>query len=172
MLYAECSYNYFDAYMNTHIPTHAYVYTLYLRPMSIRGCIWHTCRTLPDVQDDQCQAAPNVLLPSACHFCACRARRGNSHLAKSRPYAGLSAGAEVARLPKWHVWCLLALVPVPLALPYCAARDSWSSRPHAAPLRRPIHVYIYIYIYIYTYLHQQHNLYTYPRDAGFQAQNL
>ena len=28
-------------------------------------------------------------------------------LAKSSPYAGSSAGAEVARLRKWHVWCLL-----------------------------------------------------------------
>ena len=31
-------------------------------------------------------------------------------LAKSGPYAGPSAGAEVARLRKWHVWCLRAMV--------------------------------------------------------------
>ena len=36
------------------------------------------------------QAAQNARLPRACHFCACRARRGNSHV-----------------LRKWHVWCLL-----------------------------------------------------------------
>ena len=37
-----------------------------------------------------------------------RARRGNSQcLAKSSPYAGPSAGTEVARLRRWHVWCLL-----------------------------------------------------------------
>ena len=43
-----------------------------------------------------------------CHFCACRARRGTwQRLAKSSPYACPSAGAEVARLLKWHVWCLL-----------------------------------------------------------------
>ena len=29
-------------------------------------------------------------------------------LAKSNTYAGPSAGAEVARLRKWHVWCPLA----------------------------------------------------------------
>ena len=41
-------------------------------------------------------------------ICACRAGRGNSQrLAKSSPYAGPSAGTEVARLRKWHVWCLL-----------------------------------------------------------------
>ena len=56
------------------------------------------------------RAAPNVRLPWTCHchFCACRARRGNSQrLAKSSPYAGPSAGAESARLWKWHGWCLL-----------------------------------------------------------------
>ena len=43
-------------------------------------------------------AAPNVPLPSTCHCCACRARRRNSqYLPKSSPYAGPSAGAEVAR---------------------------------------------------------------------------
>ena len=31
-------------------------------------------------------------------------------LARSSPYAGPSAGAEVARLRKWHVWCLRAKV--------------------------------------------------------------
>ena len=56
------------------------------------------------------QAAPNMLRSQTCHFCACRVRRGNSQrLAKSSPYAGFSAGAEVARLRKWHVWCLLEL---------------------------------------------------------------
>ena len=48
------------------------------------------------------QAAPNVLTTSAsitCHVCACETRRGNSQrLAKSSPYAGPSAGAEVALL--------------------------------------------------------------------------
>ena len=29
------------------------------------------------------------------------------NVAKSSPYAGPSAGTEVARLRKWHVWCLL-----------------------------------------------------------------
>ena len=53
------------------------------------------------------QAASIVRLPGTCHFCACRARRETSQcLAKSSPYAGPSAGAEVARLRKWHVWCL------------------------------------------------------------------
>ena len=34
---------------------------------------------------------------------------GNSQcLVKSSPYAGPSAGAEVARLRKWQVWCLRA----------------------------------------------------------------
>ena len=57
------------------------------------------------------QAAPNVRLPCTCHFCACRARRGNSQcLAKSSPYAGPSAGTEVARLRKRHVWYLLVLL--------------------------------------------------------------
>ena len=38
-------------------------------------------------------------LPQTCHFCACRAQRGNSQcLAKSSPYVGPSAGAEVARV--------------------------------------------------------------------------
>ena len=54
------------------------------------------------------QAAPKVRLPCTCHFCACRARRENPQcLAKSSPYAGPSAGTEVARLRKWHVWCIL-----------------------------------------------------------------
>ena len=43
-------------------------------------------------------------------------------------HAGLSAGAEVARLRKWHFWCL---------------------RDHAI-LYIYTHMYIYIYIYIYT----------------------
>ena len=44
---------------------------------------------------------PNVRLPRTRHLCACRARRGNSQrLAKSSPYAGPSAGTEVARLRK------------------------------------------------------------------------
>ena len=56
------------------------------------------------------QAAPNVRLPRTCHFCACRARRGSSQcLAKSSPYAGPSAGTEVARLRKWQAWYLLAV---------------------------------------------------------------
>ena len=51
----------------------------------------------------------SVLIPQTCHFCACRVRRGNSLcLAKSSRYAGPSAGAEVACLRKWHVWCLPA----------------------------------------------------------------
>ena len=51
-------------------------------------------------------------LPCTCHFCACRARRENPQcLAKSSPYAGPSAGTEVARLRKWHVWCLLVVYP-------------------------------------------------------------
>ena len=42
-----------------------------------------------------------------CHFCGCRVRRGDSQrLAKSSPYAGPSAGAEIACLRKWHVWSL------------------------------------------------------------------
>ena len=54
------------------------------------------------------RAAPPVRFPRTCHFCTCRARRGNSQrLAKSSPHAGPFAGAEVARLRKWHVWCLL-----------------------------------------------------------------
>ena len=57
------------------------------------------------------QAAPNVRLPRACHFCACRARRGNSRLAKSSLYAGPSAGTEVTRLRQWHVWSLPVLRP-------------------------------------------------------------
>ena len=53
------------------------------------------------------QAAPNMLLPRTRHFCTCRDRRGNSPcLAKSSPYAGPSAGAEVTRFGKWHAWCL------------------------------------------------------------------
>ena len=45
------------------------------------------------------QAAPNVRLRRTCHFCAFRARRGNAQcLVKSSPYAGPSAGTEVARL--------------------------------------------------------------------------
>ena len=52
--------------------------------------------------------APNVRLPRTCHFCACRARRGNSQRpAKSSPYAGASAGTEFARLRKRHVWRVL-----------------------------------------------------------------
>ena len=47
-------------------------------------------------------------LPGTWHFSACKARRGNSQsLAKSSPYAGPSAGAEVARLRKWRVRRLL-----------------------------------------------------------------
>ena len=39
------------------------------------------------------QAAPNVRLPRTRHFCARRARGGNSQrLAKSSPYAGPSVG--------------------------------------------------------------------------------
>ena len=39
-----------------------------------------------------------------CHFCGCRARRGDSRgLDKSSPYASPSRGAEVARLRKSHV---------------------------------------------------------------------
>ena len=30
------------------------------------------------------------------------------HMIQSSPYAGPSAGAEIACLRKWHVWCLLA----------------------------------------------------------------
>ena len=45
------------------------------------------------------QAAPNVRPPRTCHFCACRTWRINSQLlAKSSPYAGPSAGGEVARV--------------------------------------------------------------------------
>ena len=61
------------------------------------------------------QAAPNISmrLRWACHFCACRARRGNSQcLAKSSPYAGLSAGTEGARLWKWHVSRLLIIIVI------------------------------------------------------------
>ena len=72
---------------------------------------WENIRMyfLSQTTDTPFQAAPNVLLPQTCHFCACRARRGNSRsIAKSSPYAGPSAGAEVAHLWKWHVWCLRA----------------------------------------------------------------
>ena len=50
----------------------------------------------------------------ACYFCKhvtsahAEFGGGNSqYLAKSSPCAGPSAGAEVARLGKWRVWCLL-----------------------------------------------------------------
>ena len=46
-------------------------------------------------------------------------------LAKSSPYAGPSAGAEVARLRKWHVWCLLAF--------WCRDRE-----PEGRALGRPL----------------------------------
>ena len=65
--------------------------------------------TKPPFVTSRIQAAPNVLLLQTRHFRACRARRGSSRrLAKSSPYAGPSAGPEVARLRKWHAWCLLA----------------------------------------------------------------
>ena len=49
-----------------------------------------------------------------CQFCACRAPRENAQcLAKSSPCAGPSAGTEVARLRKWHVWCLLIIRGLP-----------------------------------------------------------
>ena len=57
------------------------------------------------------QAAPNVRLAWTRRFCTCGARRGNLQcLAKSSPCAGPSAGTEVARLRKWHVWCLLVYI--------------------------------------------------------------
>ena len=81
--------------MYTCIYIYIYIYTVRL------GALAATQR--------QRQAAQNVRLPQTRHFCACRARRGNSQcLAKSSPYAGPSAGAEVPRFTKWHVWCLLA----------------------------------------------------------------
>ena len=49
-----------------------------------------------------------------CHFCepatSAAAELGGEtqRLAKSRPHAGPCAGAEVARLRKWHVWRPLA----------------------------------------------------------------
>ena len=52
------------------------------------------------------QAAPNVRQ----RVTSAPAELGaeiHKRLAKSSPYAGLSAGAEVARLRMWHVWCLL-----------------------------------------------------------------
>ena len=70
-----------------------------------------------------------------CHFCACRARRGNSQrLAKSSPYAVPPAGTctEVARLRKWHVWCFL----------------EGSGVPAGAGV---YYTYIHSYIHIYTY---------------------
>ena len=48
----------------------------------------------------------DVLLPQICHFCVCRARRGNPQLpAKSSPYAGPSAGTEVARFYGSGTFC-------------------------------------------------------------------
>ena len=48
---------------------------------------------------DTHRAAPNMRLPSTRRFHPCRAPRENSQrLAKSRPYAGPSAGAEVLLL--------------------------------------------------------------------------
>ena len=54
------------------------------------------------------RAATLVLLPSTCHFCGCRARGANSISREIEPVRrpGPSAGAEVASLRKWHVWCL------------------------------------------------------------------
>ena len=67
---------------------------------------WRRPRSGDWLREDQ--AAPKVRLRWTCHFCAYRARRGNSQrLAKSIPYVGPSTGTEVARLRKWHVWCLL-----------------------------------------------------------------
>ena len=69
-------------------------------------------------------------------------------LAKSSPYAGLSAGAEVARLRKGHVWCLL---------------DNDDNATHNMKRHVYIHIYIYIctYIYIYTYIHTYIHIYMY-----------
>ena len=81
------------------------------------------------------QAAPNVRLQRTCHFCACRARRRNSQcLTKSSPYAGPSAGTEVARLRKWYVWCLLVITISAAAVwgPPNAPR-----RPSPCPARAP-----------------------------------
>ena len=71
-----------------------------------------------------------------------RARRGNSQgLAQSSPYAGPSASIKVARLRKWHAWCLLgvchrdwSVADSPIGLPRrCtrrgAQREAVSSQP-------------------------------------------
>ena len=59
------------------------------------------------------RAAPNVRFRRTCHFCPCRTRRENSQrLAKSSPYAGPAAGAEVARLRKWHACLGLTIISI------------------------------------------------------------
>ena len=96
------------------------------------------------------QAAPNVLLPRTCHVCACRARRGNSRrLAKSRPYTGPSAGAEVARLRKWHVWCFLEVPIIEGQPPFAAHSEGRGQKTSTEARLTYTHTYIYIYVYIY-----------------------
>ena len=82
------------------------------------------------------QAAPNVPLPWKCHFCACKARGRNSpRLAKSSPYASPSAGAEVASLRQWHVWCLLGKVQVRLHPELVIEREQCCGAKRFAPTR-------------------------------------
>ena len=68
-------------------------------------------------------AAPLLWRHQTCDFrelLRLQSSEGNSQrLAKSSPYAGPSTGKEVARLWKWHVWCLLKW-PCVKPLPCCS----------------------------------------------------
>ena len=63
-----------------------------------------------------------------------------------------SAGAEFARLRKWHVWCLLA----------GGAKSVWSRRLGGRRVCVCVCVcmYVCVYIYIYTYIHTYIYIYT------------
>ena len=115
-----------------------------------------------------CQATPDVRLPRTCHFWACRARRGNSQcLPKSRPYAGPSAGTEVARLVPSISGTASALHGTQVQAGPLATKDrslpkfeiemssSLSGGVFAlarSSIRSLCHTYVYTYIYIYIYI--------------------
>ena len=65
----------------------------------------------------------------------------SQRLAKSSTFAGASAGAEVARLRKWHVWCLLGLG---------VRRGGTRNR---GPPHRYVGLYVCISLYIYIYMY-------------------
>ena len=66
----------------------------------LQALLIHLPNVEVNIRNHICQAAPTVRLPWIC-------TSAPASLSKWSPYAGPSAGAEVARFRKWHGWCLL-----------------------------------------------------------------